>query len=338
MRCTVSAITARIDRAMRDRADQQLRFPLGRRSREQQRAEELVDAGVQFVGRHDVVQEPDPVRLGGGEALGGQEVATRRPRADRLDHVRRDGGGNQPELRLRQRERRVLRPDRDVAAGDQSDAAAERVAVDPGDRRLAEIGERREQRRQRRGIGEILGAAVARHPAHPVEVAPGAETESLAQQHDGADAVVGIDRAQQRGELGDQRVVERVVHLGSRQRHQRDALADVERDGRRRQRRGRRPALAAAGFAAAGRPAATRFFAAAASSPWCGFVAGAPRPPTVAGFALPPVAVLRVEGVVLRLVAMGLTSGTRRRSWVRGRGSAPPRLRGRARGACRRGR
>ena len=40
--------------------------------------------------RDDVVHEADAQRLGGGEALGGQEVAPRLPRADRRDHVGAD--------------------------------------------------------------------------------------------------------------------------------------------------------------------------------------------------------------------------------------------------------
>ena len=84
----------------------------------------------------DVVHEPDPKRLRRGEALGRQEVAPRLPRADRLDDVGCDRRGNEPELRLGQRERRILRGERDVAAGDEADAAAERGAVHARDRRL----------------------------------------------------------------------------------------------------------------------------------------------------------------------------------------------------------
>ena len=70
--------------------------------------------------RDDVVDEPDPKGLRRGEALGGQEVAARLPRADRLDDIRRDRRGDEAELRLGQRERRVLRGERDVAARDEA--------------------------------------------------------------------------------------------------------------------------------------------------------------------------------------------------------------------------
>ena len=62
-------------------------------------------------GEHDVVHEADPERLGGVEALRRQEVAPRHPRADRLDHVGADRRRNKAELRLRQREGRLLRGD-----------------------------------------------------------------------------------------------------------------------------------------------------------------------------------------------------------------------------------
>ena len=49
-------------------------------------------------------------------------------------------------------------------AGDQAHAAAERRAVHAGDRRLGQAVERGEHRRQRAGVGEVLGVSVRRHP------------------------------------------------------------------------------------------------------------------------------------------------------------------------------
>ena len=142
MRSTVSAITAVVDAAARAtarisalalRLRRAARRPAARRAASSRRSS-MASAG------HDVVDEPDAQRLGGGEALGGQEVAPRLPRADRLDHVRADGRRDQPELRLGQRERRLLRGDRDVAAGDEAHAAAVGRAVHARDRRLRHAG------------------------------------------------------------------------------------------------------------------------------------------------------------------------------------------------------
>ena len=85
MRLAVSAITASSIGRPSDRADQRLRLGLRLRAGEEQRAEELVDPAVELVEGADVVDEPDAERFRRGEALGGQEIAPRLPRADRLD-------------------------------------------------------------------------------------------------------------------------------------------------------------------------------------------------------------------------------------------------------------
>ena len=69
-------------------------------------------------GNREIVQQTDTECFCRAEPLRGQEQASRRPRADRLDHVRADRCRNEPEPRLRQCEDRVLRADRDIATGD----------------------------------------------------------------------------------------------------------------------------------------------------------------------------------------------------------------------------
>ena len=84
-----------------------------------------------------------------------------------------------------------LRGDRDVAARDEADAAAERRAVDARDRRLRHACRAcAASSRERLRVGQILGVAVARHLLHPVEIGAGAEARARAQQHDGAHVVV----------------------------------------------------------------------------------------------------------------------------------------------------
>ena len=117
----------RIDRAVRDGAQQRLALGLRAWSRlEQQRRATSSIARVEFVGNGEIVQQAETECFGRGEPLRGQEQAARRPCADRLDDVGADRRGNEPEPRFRKCEHRVLRADGDVATGDEPDAAADR--------------------------------------------------------------------------------------------------------------------------------------------------------------------------------------------------------------------
>ena len=55
-------------------------------------------AVVELRQRHDVVHEPDAVRLRGFEALGGEEIAPRLARADRFDTYGEIVAGMRPSL------------------------------------------------------------------------------------------------------------------------------------------------------------------------------------------------------------------------------------------------
>ena len=141
--------------------------------------------------------QADPVRLGRGEALGGEEVAPGRAGADRLDHVRRDRRRDQPELRLATA--RTSRRARAIAMSQHATRPTPPPKASPWTRAIVGLPRSAsvaQHRRQRAGVGEVLGAAVARHPPHPVEVGAGAEAAPVAEQHDRADAVVGVERAQ----------------------------------------------------------------------------------------------------------------------------------------------
>ena len=177
------------------------------------------------------MEQPEAVGFGGAEALGGQEIAPRSAHADRLDHVGADRRRDQAEPCLGKRKHRVLRSDRDIAAGNQAHAASEDCPVYAGDRRFGQRVECGEHRRQRVRIGEILRPAESSHLFHPVEI--GARAEALARpgQHDRPHGGIAVERAQHRRELGDQRFIERVMYRRPVEHDDRDcvAYADVER-------------------------------------------------------------------------------------------------------------
>ena len=87
--------------------------------------------GHRFVGGGcDFVDEPDAKRHVRAEALAGEEPAPCCARADSREDEGRDDGGDDPELDLGEAEDRVVARERDVGAGDQAGAAAERIALD----------------------------------------------------------------------------------------------------------------------------------------------------------------------------------------------------------------
>ena len=234
MRDAVSAMTAGADRLARDGAHQRLAFVLRAGRRSQQRVQRLADAHVDVLRQRQVVQQTDAECFRGAEALAGEEQPPCRARADRLDDIRRDGGGYEPETRLREREDRILRADRDVAAGDEPDAAAKGRAVDPRDRRLGKIVERGQHRRQRARIGEILRARESSHALHPVQVGAGAKARARTGDDHGTH-VVRLAEMDERGrELGDRRLVERVVYFGPVEHQRRHRVLDGELKRRRR--------------------------------------------------------------------------------------------------------
>src|SRR5690606_38152537 len=116
-----------------DVADQGLGRGRGDRAGLQQQVHLALYGGVQRVRLHHLVQQADAVRLGGVEDLCAGEVAARVAAADGGDDVGRDHRRQQAEAAFGEPELRRGDADRDVAGGDQADAAAERGAVDAGD-------------------------------------------------------------------------------------------------------------------------------------------------------------------------------------------------------------
>ncbi len=72
----------------------------------------------------DLMNETDLARGPRENNFGGQGIAPRLTRADRPDDKRSDHRGNDPELHLAQAKARAFGRDRDVATGDETDAAA----------------------------------------------------------------------------------------------------------------------------------------------------------------------------------------------------------------------
>jgi hypothetical protein len=54
----------------------------------------------------------------------------------------------------------------------------------------------------------------------------------VGEQDDGAHVVVAVEFLQRVGQLGDRRLVERIVDVGSRECHQRDRVADLGHERR----------------------------------------------------------------------------------------------------------
>ncbi len=81
---------------------------------------------------------------------------------------------------------------RDVAAGDQSDSAAEGVAVNDGERRARKARKRVEHVRDPACILKIFVLGEIRHAPHPVQIGTGGE--ALAAAHDLHHAHVVVQR------------------------------------------------------------------------------------------------------------------------------------------------
>ena len=202
----------------RDARDEFFRFELRERSAVAEQGEHVVDARVELRRRNAVMHESDAMRFGGIERFGGEEQTPRLTHADGGDDVRRNHRRHEAEFHFGKSELRRVRGDDDVAARDESDAAAVRRAVHARDGRLRQVVQRAHQFREALRIGAIVGFRQVRHAAHPVQVGAGGKRSAVAGEHDGADRGVFVELGQRVGEFVDQLVVERVVDVGTVQR------------------------------------------------------------------------------------------------------------------------
>ena len=140
------------------------------------------------VGRADLVREAHRPRLGGAEALGGDEVAPRRLLAHGADDVRADRRRQQAEPRFAEAEGDAVGGDADVAHRREAEAAGVAVAVDAGDDRHRAAVHRPQHLGERRGVGAVLLPGVAADLAHEGQVGAGAERLAAAAEDDRAHA------------------------------------------------------------------------------------------------------------------------------------------------------
>ena len=119
--------------------------------------------------------------------------------------------------------------DHDVAARDEPDAAAERVALDDGDDRRGAGVDRLEHAPHGSRIGDVRVDVEIDRGAHPFDVGAGAEARPVAGEHHGA-ARAHVD--ERLGELGDQGGIERVARLGPRERDAKNVVAPARCEAR----------------------------------------------------------------------------------------------------------
>ena len=146
--------------------------------------------------------------------------------------------GHDPELHLAERELRVRRRDRDVAAGDEPAAAAERMPLHARDDRRRAAVDRVEHRAQPQRVGDVLLVRQLDRRAHPLDVGAGRERRAVAREHDRARIA---DVGERLGQLGDQRGVERVAPLRPRHRDPQHGAVALDPQRARDHRTGRAP-------------------------------------------------------------------------------------------------
>ena len=173
----------------------------------------------------DLVDEPDPVRRGGVEALTGDEVAPRPARADLRERERRDHRGDDPELHLGEGEDGSRLRNGDVGAGDEAGAAPERVSLHAGEDRSGAAVDRLEHAAECVRVGDVRVEVQLDGGAHPLDVGAGAEARPVAcEQHRARLA----DVDERLGQLCDQLGVEGVSRLGPRQRDPEQVVVAID--------------------------------------------------------------------------------------------------------------
>ena len=185
------------------------------------------DRLVHHVGdRHDPAREPAALGLLGIHHAPGQDHLHRLRLADGArETLGAAGAGDGAELDLRLTESRVVGGDHDVAHHRKLAAAAQSIARDRRDHRLAECGDAvpRGDEVAAVGIDEVQSA-------HLRDVGTGREGLLVAGDNDGADLVFRLEAVEHGVELADQRAVQRVQRLGPVQRNQADPAAPVDGD------------------------------------------------------------------------------------------------------------
>ena len=154
------------------------------------------------------------------EALCGQEIAVRRARAHRADHIRADGRWQQAKLDFAQTKSCRVHRNGHITGGHQAGAAGIHIALDAGNRWLGAFIQRAHHGGKTAGIFKVLRVRVIGHAAHPVQVCARAKSAAFSGQHDTAHVVPRAQLTESLSDFKNHRVVEGIAHLGA-----------VERDG-----------------------------------------------------------------------------------------------------------
>ena len=129
-----------------------------------------------------------------------------------------------PSLYFGEPEGRIARTDRDVARGDQPDAAATHRAMHPGNGRLLERVERVVHPRRLVGSLAVLFFGELGAFLHVLDIGAGAEALALPHQHHRAHFRVGFELPEHSDHLRDHFRVKCVVQLGAVERDRRIAV------------------------------------------------------------------------------------------------------------------
>ena len=214
-----------------DLGNQPLDERLHRRRAEHQLAGQFGDRLVKSVGSDNLVNQADAQRRAGIERAAMHQELPRHARADSLDQHWNSDAGQQAIAHRGETEARCLRCDGEVAGQHQADAATDRGAVDPRDRRLGEVVDR--LHRAHHGVRrDAARDGVEPGPGkHPVEVSSGGKAAAGPGHDHDADARVAGERLH-RVDNGPRRVgVERVHVRRAIECQRRDTLCHSRQDG-----------------------------------------------------------------------------------------------------------
>ena len=185
--------------------------------------------GGQVRRRHDAVDEPETMRLLRADLLAGQKELERPAGADKTRQpLRAAVAGDEPEVDLRLAELRRVGGDAQRARHRQLAAAAERVAVDRGDRGLAELLDE---------IEDLLAAERVLAPARRtllgqlVDVGAGHE-RLLARAGDDhhADGVIGFEHLERLAQFVERPQAQGVEDARTIDRHPRDGIVALDEE------------------------------------------------------------------------------------------------------------
>ena len=176
------------------------------------------------------MDQPDPPGLIGRESLGAQEITPRVSRSNGSEHIRANGGREKSQPHFGETEDRRFGRHRKVAAGHQSDPAAESGTVDLRNGRFAQRIERAHHAGQAQCVLEVLCLGIPRRSAHPVQVRAGGKTFARSPQNNNAYSVVLVKFLEEVGQIRDEMFVESVANLRPVERDRGHAAGSFRND------------------------------------------------------------------------------------------------------------